>query len=420
MKLIFAFVISLLLLINFVSCDTSEPLPKGAVGLSLDDVSCTEAWITLTAGNLSNTAYIRITGNGKLLETLDVNSVKTALYIDTLQPNTSYEFQAFSSQRGEEIVGNKLQFTTLDTTSHNFTWQTFEFGQHSSSTLYDVAIINENDIWAVGEIYMNDSLGNPDPVPYNTIHWNGTDWELKKIKYLVNGSYIIPVIHSVFSFGKNDIWFDSFIRWDGTSFKDIPFTISFSHNINKLWGVNSSDLYAVGDEGNIAHFDGIKWTKVQTLTDYNFNDISGYKDQYGSEIILTVANKNYISKIFSVNNFTIIDTLDWNNNTWINSCWINKYKLYVCGRGIWKYVNNSWSAEEGLPDYNYKFIRGSGANNLFVIDSQSHISHFNGLSWEMYDQSTDYFFESISTGEKVVAVTGNYQGRALIKIGRRN
>ena len=46
-----------------------------------------------------------------------------------------------------------------DTTSHNFTWQTFTFGEHSSSTLYDVAIINDSSIWAVGEIYMNDSLG---------------------------------------------------------------------------------------------------------------------------------------------------------------------------------------------------------------------------------------------------------------------
>jgi len=47
----------------------------------------------------------------------------------------------------------------MDTTSHNFTWQTWTFGEHSSSRLYDVAIINENNIWAVGEIYMKDSLG---------------------------------------------------------------------------------------------------------------------------------------------------------------------------------------------------------------------------------------------------------------------
>ncbi len=62
----------------------------------------------------------------------------------------------------------------MDTTSHNFTWQTFTFGEHSTSTLYDVAIIDENNIWAVGEIYMNDSLGNPDPIFITLLQWNGT------------------------------------------------------------------------------------------------------------------------------------------------------------------------------------------------------------------------------------------------------
>jgi len=71
-----------------------------------------------------------------------------------------------------------------DTTSHNFKWQKFTFGQHSSSALYDVAIIDENNIWAVGEIYTNDTLGNPDPYAYNALHWDGIKWEVKKITVL--------------------------------------------------------------------------------------------------------------------------------------------------------------------------------------------------------------------------------------------
>ena len=49
--------------------------------------------------------------------------------------------------------------------------------------LYDVAIIDENNIWAVGEIYLNDSLGQPDPTPYNAVHWDGISWNLKKIYF---------------------------------------------------------------------------------------------------------------------------------------------------------------------------------------------------------------------------------------------
>ncbi|MEO8400082.1 MAG: hypothetical protein ABI550_09775 [Ignavibacteriaceae bacterium] len=92
-----------------------------------------------------------------------------------------------------------------DTTSHNFTWQTFEFGEHSSSVLYDVAIIDENNIYAVGEIYLNDSLGQADLEPYNLARWDGQKWDLNKIYYLQNGSTFINPIRSIFVFNENNI-----------------------------------------------------------------------------------------------------------------------------------------------------------------------------------------------------------------------
>ncbi len=48
----------------------------------------------------------------------------------------------------------------MDTTSHNFTFTSWTFGTVGSSTLYDVAIINENNIWAVGEIMIADTSQN--------------------------------------------------------------------------------------------------------------------------------------------------------------------------------------------------------------------------------------------------------------------
>lgn len=95
-----------------------------------------------------------------------LNTKDTLLYIDSLLPNQTYKFKVVANTTDNpQPTTNELTVTTMDTTSHNFTWQTFTFGDAGagSSVLYDVAIINENDIWAVDEIYMNDSLGNPDP-----------------------------------------------------------------------------------------------------------------------------------------------------------------------------------------------------------------------------------------------------------------
>jgi hypothetical protein len=80
-----------------------------------------------------------------------------------------------------------------DTTSHSFTWQTFEFGDDgaSPSSLKDVAIINDSDILAVGSVYLNDSTGQPDPLPYNLLKLNGKGWELRKVSVEYNKNQTI-------------------------------------------------------------------------------------------------------------------------------------------------------------------------------------------------------------------------------------
>ena len=46
-----------------------------------------------------------------------------------------------------------------DTTSHNFLWTLDTLGDGNSSTLYDVAIINDTLAYAVGEISVRNSIG---------------------------------------------------------------------------------------------------------------------------------------------------------------------------------------------------------------------------------------------------------------------
>ena len=189
----------------------------------------------------------------------------------------------------------------MDTTSHNFTWQTFTFGNAGagSSVLYDVAIIDENNIWAVGEIYMNDSLGNPDPNAYNAIHWNGTSWELKKIRYYGACSAVeYPPIKAIWAFSENNIVITNggSIGWfDGINVNlDCVVNPLLTGSINKMWGNSSSDLYAVGNNGNIAHYQNGSWRKIESGTTLNINDILGDFNEKTQEweILVVAANVN--------------------------------------------------------------------------------------------------------------------------------
>ena len=100
----------------------------------------------------------------------------------------------------------KPPFVTPDTTSHDFTWQIDILGDGNASRLNDVCIIDENDVWAVGKIYLKDSTGEFIYPPYNAVHWNGTQWELKKITVIYKGNAVVAPLYGVFAFSATDIW----------------------------------------------------------------------------------------------------------------------------------------------------------------------------------------------------------------------
>jgi hypothetical protein len=411
-----------LLLLCTVSCNTVDPPPdKTVLTLTLEDVSCTEAWITLTANNLQLPATLNLIKDNSTTKTINLQTADTLLYIDSLLPNTTYNFQAIIQSSNQSIKSNEIATATLDTTSHNFTWQTWTFGEHSSSTLYDVAIVNENCIWAVGEIYMYDSLGNS--VSYNAIHWNGIDWELKRILY--KGGFW--VIRTVFAFSENDIWFSTSVRYLNGQFIELSIPdVLIGWAKNKLWGSSSSDLYAVGNAGNIAHWNGVKWTKIESGTDVDLLDVWGspygtvWACGYNSEDAFTVLLRydgNIWSKVYegSPNNQNNNEYIGPTSGVWTNS----KFFTYITSWGkIYRQPNNNTldikRITPNFSDVSFS-IRGSNHNNIFIAGQHGLIGHYNGTIYkeitELKNQD-EYLLKIDVKNNSAAAVGYNYQGFA--------
>ncbi|MBX2977343.1 MAG: glucosyl transferase, partial [Ignavibacteriaceae bacterium] len=334
-----------------------------------------------------------------------------------------------------EHKSNQTEITTLDTTSHNFTWQTFEFGQHSSSVLYDVAIIDENNIWAVGEIfttdsYTYDSLGNWID-PYNAIHWNGSVWELVRIYYNYNGSKHWSPIRTILAFSDSDIWFGAGIHWNGMAFQTKPMDITFPYQINKMWGISSSDFYIVGNSGSIAHWNGSSWKKIESGTNLNIYDIWGdYNKIHQSYEIIVVAAKHMTSLerkllILKNNSTNELSTTNISQGS-LHGIWFkNEKRYYVVGNGIytkgkisslenWKRIDN------GLTQNYIYGISGTDYNNIFLCGSFGESLHYNGVSWQSYRDTPGFFknefFNTAIKGNTVVVV--GYDGnKAFIAKG---
>ncbi|AFH48157.1 Hypothetical protein IALB_0445 [Ignavibacterium album JCM 16511] len=406
-----------ILLITTGCKQTTEPKLEPELKLELEDVSCTEAWINLRITNLQLPANVTLYKNSEAQNNILCYG-DTLLYVDSLLPNQTYKFKSIVQSSNQQIItsSNELTVTTMDTTSHEFTWQSWEFGQHSSSTLYDVAIIDENNIWAVGEIYMLDSLGRPDPNAYNAVHWDGTKWELKKIGGI--GGW---ACHTVFAFSSNDIWFEGNIHWNGSTYTAYMNGWPLMPNgdgwqVNKMWGSSSSDLYAVGNNGNIAHWDGRKWTKIESGTYLNIGTIWGISDNKGGYNKFLAAGDMMII----LNNENKVNIVLPGPNMFVNSLWgINNNLIYTAGNGIVLFKNNKWE-KITIPELNTVYsIKGNNFNNVFGISSVFSVVHFNGFSWQFINRGDTKIYFRLGVKNNLAVAVGWQGDRAVLTLLRR-
>ena len=429
-KIIFLFVFFAGLL--FLSCNPTEPgnAPAG-LEFKAEDASCTEAWLTLKAGNITGAKVFR---EDSLIYSFNTNSIDTTLFDEGLLPNQIYKYHTvIQPSNNSRVVTKELTLQTMDTTSHNFTWQTFTFGGDAgSSALNDVAIIDENNIWAVGEIYLKDSLGTPDPHAYNAVHWDGQTWKLFKLQFFTfcGQSYTSSYpAKAIYAFDSENIIISSNSQLTYLRNEKQIRTECVSVSVNKIWGTSSSDLYIAGNNGSIAHYDGSKWTMIESGTGADINDIFGaINSSTGETGIYVVASSilyNPERKFIKIVDNKIVYQKDFEYEIFLSSVWLAAgRKIYVTtwNGKIYTFNNNNWKILDYKTEYAQTHIRGTDYNDIFVAGSFGFLTHFNGVTWK---QITDVnqissVISSIDINNKTIVVVGTLGSKATVKIGKRN
>ncbi len=324
-----------------------------------------------------------------------------------------------------------------DTTSHNFTWTQYEFGsQQGPSNFKDVAIVNDSDIWAVGEIHTNDSI-------YNAVHWDGKEWELKQIMFPLCdangnqqgfGSY--PA-NSIFAFLANDIWITcnvSLVHWDDQNFKPICITMGYGQrDLGKIWGIKNQ-LYFIGTDGFIAMYSNSMWTQFESGTTIDLRDVwgssdgktvwaCGYSNDYGSSVLLKYYGNTWATLWLKQPSSTSPPY-----EYFISSLWASDNYLYVAADiGIFRTsLKGNYSTQKVLTlSSGPHSIRGSADNNIAIALDDGSIWHYNGTTWFKETNSGQLKpLYSIAVSKNTIVAVGfdatniNWQG--LLLIGRRN
>ena len=330
-----------------------------------------------------------------------------------------------------------------DTTSHSFTWQTFEFGDDgaSPSSLKDVAIINDSDIWAVGSVYLNDSTGQPDPLPYNLLKWNGKGWELRKVSVEYNKNQTIAPLTGIFILQDGEIILSSGLpylpngndSWKLYHLWDIGILNQNDGSVFNIWGTTINNLYFAGNKGTIVNYKNNLWTKQLGGTNLNLTDIWG--NDAGSTIWACGYAIDYSQSCILKFDGTAWKTI-WKtnaNNTppygyLVSTIWAGDKYLYAgAGDGIYRTpLNGSDTTKKVLSlQFGPHRIRGSAENNIAVAVDDGSIWHYNGATW--FQETPTVLFRplySISVSENTIVGVGfdatNLSWKGLIVIGRRN
>ncbi len=396
---------------------------EGRLGLQAEP-GVVEAWLTVRAESLPPDAQnleVVLTRDGA--ERLRFPAIPETTVVDTgLLPAHSYTYAARLEKDGHTAArSNSVELTTLDTTSHNFQWEIIKFpSPHGSGYLLDVAIINENDIWAVGAIYRDS--GHP-PLPYNAVHWDGQQWELMRIqfRYFCDRDDTFPApIKSVVAFGPDEVFFTAISQityWNGQTQEYIE---CIPVSVNKLWGTNRNNIYAVGALGKIAHYDGQRWTRIESGTELDIQDIWGAAHpSTGEWEILAVASDyltNHGTAVLRLRGYLVETLPNQGLPANLSGIWASSpRRWYISGGGVYRsgWGEWDWRAAGDLNWLGYlEGIRGNGENDLFVVGHFGAVLHWNGQSWHRYQELPDdriYYGVSVK-GDLVVAVGVRVEG----------
>ena len=114
----------------FQNCNkTTTPSSLPQLSLQLDYLATTEAELKLTLTSPVIPHDFQLLRDNTVIMAGSMKTTDTTLYDTTLFPASNYTYQAVVRQsNGVTVQSPALSLTTLDTTSHSYSWEIFSIG----------------------------------------------------------------------------------------------------------------------------------------------------------------------------------------------------------------------------------------------------------------------------------------------------
>lgn len=180
----------------------------------------------------------------------------------------------------------------------------------TTTPLFGVCASSLNNIWVVGD-------------SGKILRYNGLGWA-NVASGTTRGLYDIWCSGaSVFAVGESA----TLLRWNGNAFVAQPAPTGFNSTLTAISGTSANDVWAVGDDGSIVHFDGTSWTKSMSPTTEKLRAVLAFS-----------ANDVYASGDDSV--------LHWDGSVWTKVLNLGSRSLSGTSSRLWLAPNGHFMSRQ--------------------------------------------------------------------------
>jgi len=259
---------------------------------------------------------------------------------------------------------------------------------------------------------------------------------------------------SIIAFSDDEIWIamrgDQIAKIEnGIQTQTICLPSNVSMSINKIWGSSSNDLYVVGNEGNIAHYQNGQWRRIESGTELGLADIYGNENgeiyasggnlSTGQGIVLKINSNNTVTKIIDSyyygSGFDSTKMFTENLYGPLKGIWAAENgTVYTVGNFIYRYKNGRWSYAKGI-EYNYlgageftgrgfsRDITGIENNDFIFVGERNTVRYFNGIRavqiGEPFSYTSEYHWYSVDYKQNTAVTAGKKGGYGAVIIFKK-
>lgn len=160
-----------------------------------------------------------------------------------------------------------------------------------------------------------------------------------------------------------------------------------TEGLSDVWGSSGSDVFAVGTNATILHYDGSGWNSMPTPAAVAFYSVTGVWGTSSTNVFATVGGYSGYGAILRYNGSlwsVVLETDEPMNHVWGSG----PDDVYAVGYGSilahWdgtSWSTNGLSAATGNSPIPLSAIWGSSGSDIFVACQDGFILHHNGSGW---------------------------------------